>query len=164
MTLHLKIRSAVYCPAPKHASRSLGGWSILWSCSLGIARGFHSLVMVSLVICSTPLATYSVPRSSDIELLVLSLFVPPLYLSVQRGCRPFQATLPVFNAASTSPSVPADCPHFHWKTGWFVVWSRRCRVHCCTCHHSSMPTSPHQQSILVRDQLTIFIIDGSFFC
>ena len=49
--------------------------------------------------------------------------------------------LPVFTAASTSPSVPADSPHFHWKTGWFVVWSCRCRVHCCTCHRSSMPTS-----------------------
>ena len=49
--------------------------------------------------------------------------------------------LPVFTAASTSPPVPADCPHFHWRTGWFVVWSRRCRVHCCTCHRSSMPTS-----------------------
>ena len=92
MTLQLKIRSAVYCPAPKLASPSLGGWSSLWYCSLGIARGFPSLVVVSLVICSTPLATHSVPRSSDIDLLVLSLFVPPLYLSVHRGCRPFQAT------------------------------------------------------------------------
>ena len=49
--------------------------------------------------------------------------------------------LPVFTAASTSPPVPADSPHCHWRTGWFVVWSRRCRVHCCTCHRSSMPTS-----------------------
>ena len=72
--------------------------------------------------------------------------------------------LPVFTAASTSPPVPADCPHFHWRTGWCVVWSRRCRVHCCTCHRSSMPTSPLQQSSLVRDQLTIFIVDDRFFC
>ena len=87
-----EIRSAVYCPAPKLASPSMGGWSSLWYGSLGIAWGFPSLVVVSLVICSTPLATYSVPKYSDIELLVLSLFVPPIYLSVQRGCRPFQAT------------------------------------------------------------------------
>ena len=31
--------------------------------------------------------------------------------------------LPVFTGASTSPPVPADCPHCHWRTGWFVVWS-----------------------------------------
>ena len=49
--------------------------------------------------------------------------------------------MPVFTAASTPPSVPADCPHCHWRIGWFVVWSRRCWVHCCTCHRSSMPTS-----------------------
>ena len=49
--------------------------------------------------------------------------------------------LPVFTAASTSPSVPADCPHFHWRNGWFVVWSRWCQVHCCICHRSAMPTS-----------------------
>ena len=29
----------------------------------------------------------------------------------------------VLTAASTSPSVLAE---FHWRTGWFVVWSRRC--------------------------------------
>ena len=36
--------------------------------------------------------------------------------------------LHVFPAGATSPSVPADCRHFQWKTSWFVVWSRRCRV------------------------------------
>ena len=96
------------------------------------------MVVASLVICSTPLATYSVPRSSDIELLVLSLIVPPFYLSVQRGCRPFQATC-LF-------SLLLLLPLQYRRTvltfiGWFVVWSRRCRVHCCTCHRSSMPTS-----------------------
>ena len=89
MTLQLNIRSVVYCPAPKLASPSLGGWSSSWFCSPGITRCFPSLVMVSLVIFSPSLATYSVPRFSDI---VHSLFIPPLYLSVQRGCRPFQAT------------------------------------------------------------------------
>ena len=54
--------------------------------------------------------------------------------------------LSVFPATSTSPSVPADCPHFQWRPGkWsfggFVVWSRRCRVHSCTCHRSILPTS-----------------------
>ena len=164
MTLQLKIRSAVYCPAPKLVSPSLGGWSSLWSCSLGIAQCFPSLVMVSLVICSTLLATYSVPRSSDIELLVLSLFVPTLHLIISsEGMSSIPGYLPVFTAASTSSSVPADCPHFHWRNGCFVVF-RLYRVHYCTCHRSSMPTSPHQQSIIVRDQLTIFIIDGRFFC
>ena len=88
MTLQLKICSTVLCPAPKLASPCLGGWSSLWSCSPGIVRGFPSL----LVIWSTPLATSSVPRSSDIDLLVLSLFLPPHYSSVQMGCRPFQGT------------------------------------------------------------------------
>ena len=36
--------------------------------------------------------------------------------------------LPVFTAGSTSPSVPADCPHIQWQTSLFVVWCRRCRV------------------------------------
>ena len=36
------------------------------------------------MIWSTPLATSSIPTSSDIDLIVLSLFVPPHYLSVQR--------------------------------------------------------------------------------
>ena len=136
MTLQLKICSAVYCPAPKLAWPSLRGWSSLWSCSPGIAWGFPSLVVVSLVICSTPLATYSVPRSSDIELLVLSLFVPPLYLSVQRGCRPFQATC-LFSLMLLPPLQ-------YWRTvltfsGGTLVCSMEPSV--SSCHRSSMPTS-----------------------
>ena len=88
MTMQLNICSTLFCPAPKLASPCLGSWSSLWSCNPGIDRGFPSL----LVIWSTPLATSSVPRYSDIELLVLSLFLPPNCLSVQMGCRPFKGT------------------------------------------------------------------------
>ena len=157
MTLQLKIRSAVYCPAPKLASPSLGGWSSLWYCSLGIARGFPSLVVVSLVICSTPLATYSVPRSSDIELLLLSLFVPPPYLSV-----PFQATclflllllLPLQYRRTVLTFIGGSVGLEYGAVG----------VEFIVVHVTAVPCPPHQQSILVRGQLTIFIIDGSFFC
>ena len=135
--LQLNICSTVLWPAPKLASPCLGGLSTLWSCSPDIVWGFPSLQ----VIWSTPLATSSVPRSFDIELLVLSLFLPPHYLSVQRGMSSIPGNLPVFTAASTSLSVPADCPLFQWRTGWLVVWSRRCRVHCCNCHRSILPTS-----------------------
>ena len=116
------------------------------------------MVGISLVIWSTQLATSSVPRYSDIELSVLSLFLPPHYLSVQRGRSTFQPTcLFFFTAASTSPSVPADCPHFQWMTGWFVVWNRRFTVRSSACHPVSCPRSWH--SIIVCDQIIIFIID-----
>ena len=86
---------------------------------------------------------FSVPRSSDIDMLVFLLFLPsstPLLISSD-GMSSIPGNLPVFTVASTPPSVPMDCPHFQWRTGWFVVWSRRCLVHSCTRHRSIMPTS-----------------------
>ena len=110
------------------------------ACSPGIVWRFPSLVAVSLVIWSIPLATFLFPNI----LIYSSVFtVPskfhPLLISSE-GMPSIPGHLPVFTAASTSPSVPADCPRFQWRTGWFVVWSRRCLVHCCTCHRSIMPT------------------------
>ena len=98
-------------------------------------------------------------------MLVFLLFLPSSthYLSVQRGCRPFQATcLAVFTAASTSPSVPADCPHFQWRTGWFVAWSRRC--HFTVVHVTAVSCPPPQHSNLVCDQLTIFTSRRYYLC
>ena len=94
--------------------------------------------MISLVIWSTPLATSFVPISSDSAFAFPST---PLLIGSE-GMSSVPAYLPIFTAASTSPSVLADCPHFHWRSGWFVVWSRRCLVHRCTCHLSILPTSP----------------------
>ena len=93
---------------------------------------------------------FSVPRSSDIDLLVFLLFLPssiPLLIS-SIGMSSISGYLSVFTAASTSPSVPVNCPHFQWRTGWFVVWSRRCLVHSCTRHRSIMPTSSALQPCL----------------
>ena len=86
MTLQSKGCSTALRPAPKLASPCLGGWSTLWSCSSRLSEASLLWWGYSLVIWSTPLATYYVPRSSDIELIVLSLFLSPHYLSVQRGC------------------------------------------------------------------------------
>ena len=106
------------------------------ACSPGIAWGFPSLVIVSLVIRSTPLATYSVPRSSDIERLVLSLFVPPLYLSVQRGCHTFQATC-LFSLLLLPPlQYRRTVLTF---SGGPLVCSMEQSV--SSCHRSYMPTS-----------------------
>ena len=140
MTLQLKIRSVVYSPVPKLASPSLGGWSSLWYCSIGIAWGFPSLVVVSLVICSTPLHLFCSQIFWHRAVSAFTVRSTTLLISSE-GMSSIPGYLPVFTAASTSPSVPADCPHFQWRTGWFVVWSRRCRDHCCTCHRTSMPTS-----------------------
>ena len=52
--------------------------------------------------------------------------------------------LPVFTGGSTSPSVPADCPHVQGKTSWFVVWSRRCRL------GSQLYMSPHYPAHRLR--------------
>ena len=67
------------------------------------------------MIWSTPLSTSSVTRSSsDVERLVVSLFLTLLFLSVQWGFRLVQAIC-LFShctAACTSPLVPADCIDF----------------------------------------------------
>ena len=125
----------------------------------GIVWGFPSLVGISLVIWSTQLATSSIPRYSDIELSVLSRFLPTRYLSVQRGRRPFQATCLFCHCCFYFPfiSAPMDCPHFQWMAGWFVVWNRRFTVRSSACHPVSCPRSWH--SIIVCDQIIIFIID-----
>ena len=48
--------------------------------------------------------------------------VPSILLLISsEGMSSIPGNLPVFTGASTSPSVPADCPHFQWRTGWFVV-------------------------------------------
>ena len=51
----------------------------------------------------------------------------PLFISSE-GMSSIPRYLLVSTAGSTSPSVPADYPHFQWNTSWFVVWSRQCRV------------------------------------
>ena len=107
---------------------------------------------------------FSVPRSSDIDLLAFLMFLPsstPLLISLE-GMSSIPGHLSVFTAATTSLSVPADCPHFQWRTGWFVVWNRRCLVHSCTRHRSIMPSS--SASNLVCDQLTIFIPRTADLC
>ena len=86
---------------------------------------------------------FSVPRSSGLDLLVLLLFLPrsiPLLISSE-GMSSIPGHLHVFTSASTSPSILVDCPHFQWRTGWFLVWSRRRLVHSCTRHRSIMHTS-----------------------
>ena len=87
----------------------------------------------SLVIWSTPLATSSVPRCSDIELAVLSLFLPTHYLSVQRGCHPLHATC-LFSLLVLHPLQ-------YQRT--VLTFSRRPDglLYGDTCHRSILPTS-----------------------
>ena len=86
---------------------------------------------------------FSVPRSSGTDLLVFLLFLRrsiPLLISSE-GMSSIPGHLHVFTVVSTSPSILVDCPHFQWRTGWFVLWSRRCLVHSCTHHRSIVATS-----------------------
>ena len=68
--------------------------------------------------------TSSVPRSSTIELIVFSLFLPPHYLSVQRGCHPFHATC-LFSLLLLLPLPYLWIAH---TFSWFAVMSRQCEV------------------------------------
>ena len=62
------------------------------------------------MIWSTPLATSSVPRSSDI---VSGFNVPSTPLLIcSAGMSSIPRNLLVFTAASTSSSLSADCPQF----------------------------------------------------
>ena len=84
--MQLKVRSTVLRPARSlHHFAWVAGQAYVPAILALSEASFLSLVGVSLVVWSTPLATYSVPRSSDIELLVLSLFLLLHYLSVLRG-------------------------------------------------------------------------------
>ena len=121
MTLQTKICSTVLGLAPKLASPCLGGWSILWSCSPRLSEASLLWWGYSLVIWSTPLATSSVPRCSDIKLIVLSLFLPTHYLSVQRGCHPLHATC----LFSLLVLHPLQYRRTVLSFRWFVLWSRR---------------------------------------
>ena len=67
----------------------------------------------------------------------------PLFISSE-GMSSIPRYLPVSTAGSTSPSVPADYPHFQWMTSWFVVWSRRCRM------NSQLYMSPQYRAGLLR--------------
>ncbi len=138
-------------PSCSEACSTLLGWLVnimvlqSWHCLMlpFFGRGITSDLVHSV-------GHFSVPRSSDIDLLVFLLFLPrftPLLISSE-GTLYIPGYLPVFTAVSTSPSVPADCLHFHWRTGWFVVWSRRCLVHSFTSHRSIMPTSSALQPCL----------------
>ena len=91
------------------------------------------------MIWSTPLATSCVLRSSDIELIVLSLFLPPTIYQF-RGDVIHSTLLAWFYF----PFSTGGCPHFQWKTSWFVVLSRRCRV------SSLLYMSPHYNAHLLR--------------
>ena len=155
MTQQLDICSTVFCPAPKLASPCLGGWSSLWSCNPDIVWGFTSL----LVIWSTPLATSSVPRSSDIELLVLSLFLTPHYLSVQRECRPFQATW-LFSLLLLLP-LQYQRTVLTFSGGPVGVQYGVVGFEFTAVPVTAASCPPHQHSILVSDKLTVFIIDDS---
>ena len=62
------------------------------------------------MIYSTLVAISSVPRSSDI-VSGFTVLSTPLLISSE-GMSSIPGNLPVFTAASTSPSLPADCPHF----------------------------------------------------
>ena len=90
--LQSKICSTVLLPAAKLASPCFGGWSTVWSCSPSLSEGSILWWGYSQVIWSTPLATSSALRSCDKELIVFSLFLPPHYLSFQRGRHSFTAT------------------------------------------------------------------------
>ena len=112
------------------------------------------------MIWSIPLATSSVPRYSDIDLIVFSLFLPPHYLSVQRGCLPYPAI---------------SCFHcwfyFPFSTGGLSSLSVEDQLVCSmepsvsseftVVHVTAISCPPHQDSVLVCDQFTIIIIDDS---
>ena len=138
-------------PSCSEACSTLLGWLV----KLMVLQSWHCLRLPYFGRGITSDFVYSVghfcvPRSSDIDLLVFLLFLPgsnPLLISSE-GMSSIPGHLPAITAASISPSVPVDCPHFHWRTGWFVVWSRRCLVHSFTSHRSIMPTSSALQPCL----------------
>ena len=138
-------------PSCSEACSTLLGWLVKlmvlqsWHCLMipFFGRGITSDLVHSV-------GYVSVPRSTDIDMLVLLLFLPSstLLLISSEGMSSIPSHLPVFTAASTSPSVPVDCPHFQWRTGLFVVWNRRCLIHICTRQRSIMPTSSALQRCL----------------
>ena len=145
--LQSKICSTVLRPAPKLASPCLGGWSALWSCSPRLYEGSLRWWGYSLVMLSTPLTTSSVPRSSDIELIVFSLFLPPHYLSVQLlACFHCLFYFPFSTGGLSSLSVEYQ-----------LVCSMEPSVssELTVVHATAVSCPPPQDSILVCDQLTI---------
>ena len=139
MTLPSKICSTVLRPAPKLASPCVGGWSTLWSCNPRLSQAslltsdlVHPIshFFCSQIFCDRADSAFTIPST-------------PLRISPE-GMSSIPRYLPVFTAGSTSPSVPADCPHCLWKTSWFEIWSRRCRV------SSQLYMSPHYPAHLLR--------------
>ena len=111
---------------------------------------------------STPLATSSVPRCSDIELIVLSLFLPPHYLSLQRGRHPFHATC-LFSLLVLLPlQYRRTVLTFSGRpvVGFFFI-EPSVSSEFTVVHVIAVSCPPHQDSILVCDQLTIIIIYDS---
>ena len=112
------------------------------------------------MIWSTPLATYSVHRCSDIELIVLSLFLPPHHLSVQRGCHPFHATC-LFRCCSYFPFSTGGLSSLSVDDQLVGFMEPTASSEFTVVHVTAVSCSPPQDSILVCDQLTIIIIDDS---